>query len=42
MSDAIVTFFVCLVLYRCACAVFSWHPIPLVSITINNRTCDDD
>jgi hypothetical protein len=36
MADNILTFFLCLVLYRAICAGMKWAPWPLVQITINN------
>ena len=36
MADSILTFFLCLFVYRTLCAWNGWQPWPLVQITINN------
>ena len=42
MVDEIIAGFVCLFLYRCACAWMGWHPMPLVTIWNLNGPGDDD
>lgn len=42
MSDAIVTFFICLVVYRGLCWYCDAAPFPVVNITINNNNFVDD
>jgi hypothetical protein len=41
VSDAILTFFLCLFIYRALCAYMEWAPWPLVQITINNNMAPD-
>lgn len=41
MAEAIVTFFVCLIVYRGLCAFMNWAPVPVVQITINNHSHND-
>lgn len=36
MSEAIITFFVCLIVYRGVCAYLNWAPTPIVQITMNS------
>jgi hypothetical protein len=37
MSEAIITFFACLMIYRAACRLLDWHPLPLVQVIFNNH-----
>lgn len=42
MSDAVIWFFICLIVYRGFCRWAKLEPFPLVQININNyRDCDD-
>ena len=42
MSEAILTFFRCLTIYRAICAGMNWSPWPVVQITINNNAAPPD
>lgn len=36
MSEAIITFFVCLIVYRGVCAYLNWSPAPIVQVVLNS------
>lgn len=43
MSEVVIVWFACLIIYRALCRLLDWHPLPLVTVTVHNyKECEDE